>query len=60
MTRILSPPPFNALPPRQANLGDLSGLASGVSASNPMMDGQEFNGAKAYKDSKVSRCPLAR
>ncbi|PNG99822.1 Protochlorophyllide reductase, chloroplastic, partial [Tetrabaena socialis] len=40
--------------PPKANLGDLSGLASGVSTSSPMMDGLEFNGAKAYKDSKVA------
>ncbi|KAG2490022.1 hypothetical protein HYH03_011487 [Edaphochlamys debaryana] len=40
--------------PPKANLGDLSGLAQGVPAANPMMDGQEFNGAKAYKDSKVA------
>ncbi|EFJ48479.1 hypothetical protein VOLCADRAFT_81013 [Volvox carteri f. nagariensis] len=40
--------------PPKANLGDLSGLAGGVSPANPMMDGQEFNGAKAYKDSKVA------
>ncbi|KXZ54842.1 hypothetical protein GPECTOR_4g914 [Gonium pectorale] len=40
--------------PPKANLGDLSGLAAGVPAGNPMMDGMEFNGAKAYKDSKVA------
>lgn len=36
--------------PPKANLGDLSGLAS----NSTMMDGMEFNGAKAYKDSKVA------
>jgi hypothetical protein len=35
--------------PPKADLGDLSGLASGAS----MIDGKEFDGAKAYKDSKV-------
>ena len=35
--------------PPKADLGDLSGLASGKS----MIDGLEFDGAKAYKDSKV-------
>ncbi|GFR50399.1 hypothetical protein Agub_g12615 [Astrephomene gubernaculifera] len=40
--------------PPKANLGDLSGLAGGVSPASPMMDGAEFNGAKAYKDSKVA------
>lgn len=35
--------------PPKADLGDLSGLASGAS----MIDGKEFIGAKAYKDSKV-------
>jgi protochlorophyllide reductase len=41
--------------PPKANLGDLSGFAAGVPTANPMMDGQEFNGAKAYKDSKVRK-----
>jgi protochlorophyllide reductase len=35
--------------PPKADLGDLSGLLSGAS----MIDGKEFDGAKAYKDSKV-------
>jgi protochlorophyllide reductase len=35
--------------PPKANLGDLSGLKNGAS----MIDGGEFDGAKAYKDSKV-------
>lgn len=35
--------------PPKADLGDLSGLAN----MTPMADGGEFNGAKAYKDSKV-------
>uniref|UniRef100_A0A383V7Z2 NADPH-protochlorophyllide oxidoreductase n=1 Tax=Tetradesmus obliquus TaxID=3088 RepID=A0A383V7Z2_TETOB len=35
--------------PPKADLGDLSGLLSGSS----MIDGKEFDGAKAYKDSKV-------
>lgn len=35
--------------PPKADLGDLSGLANG----STMIDGGEFNGAKAYKDSKV-------
>ncbi|KAL8463301.1 hypothetical protein ACS0TY_033309 [Phlomoides rotata] len=35
--------------PPKANLGDLRGLTS----SSPMIDGGEFDGAKAYKDSKV-------
>jgi protochlorophyllide reductase len=35
--------------PPKADLGDLSGLASG----EPTIDGKEFIGAKAYKDSKV-------
>ena len=35
--------------PPKADLGDLSGLASG----STMIDGKEFDGAKAYKDSKV-------
>lgn len=35
--------------PPKADLGDLSGLTGGAS----MIDGKEFDGAKAYKDSKV-------
>eukprot|EP00882_Tetradesmus_deserticola_P000599 GHRQ01000655.1.p1 GENE.GHRQ01000655.1~~GHRQ01000655.1.p1 ORF type:complete len:415 (+),score=206.45 GHRQ01000655.1:96-1247(+) len=35
--------------PPKADLGDLSGLLNGSS----MIDGKEFDGAKAYKDSKV-------
>jgi protochlorophyllide reductase len=35
--------------PPKADLGDLSGLADGAT----MIDGKEFDGAKAYKDSKV-------
>ena len=41
--------------PPKANLGDLRGLAGGLDASGSVMiDGEEFDGAKAYKDSKVS------
>ncbi|XP_052177670.1 protochlorophyllide reductase, chloroplastic-like [Diospyros lotus] len=41
--------------PPKANLGDLRGLAGGLNAlnSSAMIDGGEFDGAKAYKDSKV-------
>ncbi|GLT69367.1 hypothetical protein SLA2020_415240 [Shorea laevis] len=41
--------------PPKANLGDLRGLAGGLNAlnSSAMVDGGEFDGAKAYKDSKV-------
>ncbi|XP_021901106.1 protochlorophyllide reductase [Carica papaya] len=41
--------------PPKANLGDLRGLAGGLNGRNtaPMIDGGEFDGAKAYKDSKV-------
>ncbi|KAL8151060.1 hypothetical protein V2J09_020868 [Rumex salicifolius] len=41
--------------PPKANLGDLRGLAAGLNNlnSSPMIDGGEFDGAKAYKDSKV-------
>jgi len=39
--------------PPQANLGDMNGLERGLGAASPMIDGLEFNGAKAYKDSKV-------
>lgn len=41
--------------PPKANLGDLRGLAGGLNGLNnsPMIDGGEFDGAKAYKDSKV-------
>jgi protochlorophyllide reductase len=40
--------------PPKADLGDLSGLASGIDGRMAtMIDGKEFDGAKAYKDSKV-------
>ncbi|CAM8937386.1 unnamed protein product [Rhodiola kirilowii] len=41
--------------PPKANLGDLRGLAGGLNGvgGSPMIDGGEFDGAKAYKDSKV-------
>nr|GME02609.1 protochlorophyllide reductase [Ipomoea batatas] len=41
--------------PPKANLGDLRGLKGGLNGTqtSPMIDGGEFDGAKAYKDSKV-------
>ncbi|KAK6919541.1 Short-chain dehydrogenase/reductase SDR [Dillenia turbinata] len=41
--------------PPKANLGDLRGLLGGLNGVNcsSMIDGGEFDGAKAYKDSKV-------
>lgn len=41
--------------PPKANLGDLRGLAGGLNGlnSSAMIDGADFDGAKAYKDSKV-------
>ncbi|EOX99383.1 Protochlorophyllide oxidoreductase C, C,PORC [Theobroma cacao] len=41
--------------PPKANLGDLRGLVGGLNGleSSPMIDGGDFDGAKAYKDSKV-------
>ncbi|KAL3508644.1 hypothetical protein ACH5RR_028045 [Cinchona calisaya] len=41
--------------PPKANLGDLRGLAVGLNGlnSSSMIDGGDFDGAKAYKDSKV-------
>ncbi|KAK4750651.1 hypothetical protein SAY87_004133 [Trapa incisa] len=41
--------------PPKANLGDMRGLAAGLNGLNTssMIDGGEFDGAKAYKDSKV-------
>lgn len=41
--------------PPKANLGDLRGLSGGLSGlgSTAMIDGGEYWGAKAYKDSKV-------
>ncbi|KAJ4744958.1 hypothetical protein LUZ62_012379 [Rhynchospora pubera] len=40
--------------PPKANLGDLRGLAGGLGGHHSsMIDGGEFDGAKAYKDSKV-------
>ncbi|GFZ04817.1 protochlorophyllide oxidoreductase C [Actinidia rufa] len=41
--------------PPKANLGDMRGLVGGLNGLNrsAMVDGGEFDGAKAYKDSKV-------
>ncbi|KAL2247534.1 protochlorophyllide reductase [Sesamum indicum] len=41
--------------PPKANLGDLRGLQGGLNGlnSSSMIDGADFDGAKAYKDSKV-------
>ncbi|KAK9938177.1 hypothetical protein M0R45_014930 [Rubus argutus] len=41
--------------PPKASLGDLRGLAGGINGlnSSAMIDGGDFDGAKAYKDSKV-------
>ncbi|KAH7425204.1 hypothetical protein KP509_11G044000 [Ceratopteris richardii] len=41
--------------PPKANLGDCRGLSGGLNGvtSSPMIDGGAFDGAKAYKDSKV-------
>ncbi|PKA55997.1 Protochlorophyllide reductase, chloroplastic [Apostasia shenzhenica] len=41
--------------PPKAYLGDLRGLSGGLkeTAGSPMIDGGKFDGAKAYKDSKV-------
>ena len=36
-----------------ANLGDLEGMEQGGKAPIAMIDGKAFNGAKAYKDSKI-------
>ncbi|GMH44124.1 hypothetical protein BSKO_12058 [Bryopsis sp. KO-2023] len=41
-----------SIPPR-ADLGDLSGLARGLKGVHTMINDGEFDGAKAYKDSKV-------
>ena len=44
------------LPSPQADLGDLRGLTTGLDGRNAsMIDGGEFDGAKAYKDSKARR-----
>ena len=43
--------------PPKADLGDLRGLSAGLDGrggNSGMIDGGEFDGAKAYKDSKVS------
>ena len=36
-----------------ADLGDLKGLEEGATNPTAMIDGKPFNGAKAYKDSKI-------
>ena len=40
------------VPHHQADLGDLDGMANGLGGTG-MIDGKDFDGAKAYKDSKV-------
>lgn len=49
------PHPFaSSSRPLQADLGDLRGLSTGLDGRNSsMINGGEFDGAKAYKDSKV-------
>ena len=45
--------------PPKADLGDLRGLASGLDGRvSAMINGGNFDGAKAYKDSKVTRAFL--
>jgi protochlorophyllide reductase len=39
--------------PPKADLGQFQGMKAGLMGMNTMIDGGEFNGAKAYKDSKV-------
>lgn len=39
----------------RADLGELEGLQQGAVQPVAMVDGKPFNGAKAYKDSKVRR-----
>ncbi|CAJ1329020.1 unnamed protein product [Effrenium voratum] len=39
--------------PPLAHIGELEGLEKGMKAPVTMLDGGDFNGAKAYKDSKV-------
>mmetsp|Transcript_28446 Transcript_28446/g.66250 ORF Transcript_28446/g.66250 Transcript_28446/m.66250 type:complete len:441 (+) Transcript_28446:85-1407(+) len=46
--------------PPLADLGDLSGLEQGMKSPVTMIDGKEFSGAKAYKDSKVCDVMLMR
>jgi len=46
--------------PPLADLGDLSGLEKGMQYPITMIDGGEFDGAKAYKDSKVCDVLLMR
>ena len=45
--------------PPKADLGDLRGLAAGLDGRHAsMINGGDFDGAKAYKDSKVPVAPL--
>jgi len=46
--------------PPKADLGDLAGLENGMKNPVTMIDGKEFCGAKAYKDSKVCDVMLMR
>jgi len=46
--------------PPLAHVGDMKGLQEGMQAPITMIDGGSFNGAKAYKDSKVCDVMLMR
>lgn len=46
--------------PPKADLGNLEGLEKGMKHPITMIDGKEFCGAKAYKDSKVCEVMLMR
>ncbi|OSZ70988.1 protochlorophyllide oxidoreductase [Sphingomonas sp. IBVSS1] len=46
--------------PAPADLGDLSGLASGFKAPIAMIDGKDFKPGKAYKDSKLACMIMSR
>jgi len=46
--------------PPKADIGNLEGMEAGMKAPITMIDGKQFDGAKAYKDSKVADVMLMR
>jgi len=60
VTATINDKELGGMIPPLARLGGLEGLKQGMKAPITMIDGEEFDGAKAYKDSKVCDVMLMR
>jgi len=60
VTATINDKELGGMIPPFADLGDLSGMESGMKGPVTMIDGGKFDGAKAYKDSKVCDIMLMR